>query len=178
MIITIAGQPGSGKSTAAEGLADKLGLNHYSVGNFRRKAAEKGGMTINEYNRLGEEDFSTDREADDWQKNLAKQDNFVIDGRLSFFFISNSIKVFLKVKPETAAERMFKQKRKYEKFRNVEEAVKSNKQRQDSDIKRYKKYYNINPFDEKHYDIIIDTTKLTIQKTVDKIAEEIGNRNL
>ena len=173
MIITISGLPGSGKSTVAKAIAKRLNLKHYSVGDFRREMAARKGITINELNRLGEEDFSTDKEADDWQKKLEKEDNFVIDGRLSFFFIQNSIKVFLKVKPEIAAERMVKQKRKYEKFRNVEEAVKRNKQRQESDIKRYKEYYNINPFDEKHYDIVIDTTNLSIEESNQKVIEEI-----
>ena len=41
--------------------------------------------------------------------------------------------------------------------------------RKESDKKRYKKYYDIDCFDIEHYDILIDTTELTIQEVVDKI---------
>jgi len=177
MIITISGTPGSGKSTVAKALAGKLGLKYYSVGDFRREAAAKKGMTINEYNKLGEDDFSTDNEVDEWQKkSLAKEDNFIIDGRLSFHFIPNSIKVFLKVKQEVAAERIFNEKREKEKFKSLKEALESIKKRHESDIKRYRKYYNINPFDERHYDIVVDTSDITIQEMVDKVAERIKSQ--
>ncbi len=39
MIITIAGMPGSGKTTVAKILADKLNLKRYSMGDLRGKMA-------------------------------------------------------------------------------------------------------------------------------------------
>lgn len=173
MIITIAGLPGSGKSTTAKAIAQKFNLKHYSVGDYRREMATKRGITINELNKLGETDFSTDKEADDWQKSLAKEDDFVIDGRLSFFFIPDSIKVFLKVTAEEAGRRIFKEKRENETFKDLNDAIENIKTRQSSDIKRYKKYYKINPFEEKQYDIVVDTENLSIEEGNKKVIEEI-----
>ena len=96
MIITINGTPGSGKSTVAKFLAKKLKLRHYSMCDLRRKMALEKGMTIDELNKIGEKEAWTDKDADNCQKKLGKkEDNFIIDGRLSWFFIPNQ-KMFWK----------------------------------------------------------------------------------
>ena len=72
MIITITGEPGSGKSTIGKRLAKELGYGHYYIGQIRRDAAKKKGMTLAEYNKYGEAHPETDIEVDDYQKNLGK----------------------------------------------------------------------------------------------------------
>ena len=73
MIIALSGMPGSGKSTVAKQLAEKLGWPRYYIGGLRREAARKRGMTLEEYNKLGETDPATDKEVDEMQKNSAKK---------------------------------------------------------------------------------------------------------
>ncbi|NIO22939.1 MAG: AAA family ATPase, partial [Candidatus Aenigmarchaeota archaeon] len=73
MIITIAGQAGSGKSSVAEFLAKRLGFKRYSMGDLRRKAAYERGMTLAEFNKLGEKDDFTDRFVDELQEKLGKK---------------------------------------------------------------------------------------------------------
>ena len=46
-IITISGMLGSGKSTVAKLLAQKLGYEYYSTGNAQREIAKKKAMTKN-----------------------------------------------------------------------------------------------------------------------------------
>ena len=75
MIISISGTPGAGKSTVAPMLADKLGYKRYYMGGLRREAARKRGLTIEEYNKLGETDPSTDLEVDRYQEELGKKEN-------------------------------------------------------------------------------------------------------
>lgn len=174
MIITISGKPGSGKSTIADILAKKLGMKRFSVGDFRREMAKKKGMTINELNKLGEKESFTDKDADEWQKNIGKTcDNFIIDGRLSYYFIPNSLKIFLDVSPKMGAKRIMKQKREEEKFPDLKTAVKYWHQRADSDRKRYKKYYNLDPYKFNNFDFILDASELSIEETADKISEFI-----
>ena len=174
MIITINGLPGAGKSTLAKCLAKKLKLKYYSIGQKRRELALKKGLTIDQLNKLGESNPSTDLPIDNFQKKLAKKDNTVLDGRLSWYFIPNSIKIFLKVEMEEGAGRIFKAKRKSERpYKNINDAIKEIKQRINSDKKRYKRYYNINNiYDLKNYDIIIDTTNLSIKEMCD-MAEKV-----
>ena len=38
-------------------------------------------------------------------------------------------------------------------------------------MKRYKKYYRVNYFDKKLYDLVIDTTNLTSSQVINKIME-------
>lgn len=177
MILTISGMPGSGKSTIAKILSEKLHLKHYSTGNFRREMAKRMNISINELNKLGETQDYTDKEADAWQENIGKtQNNFIIDGRLSFHFIPNSIKIFLSVSPEIGAERIRKDNRREEKSNDKKEAIKLWEERVNSDKLRYIKYYNIDPYNPKNFDLILDTSSLTPEEVVSKIVHFINQK--
>lgn len=171
MIITLSGEPGSGKSTVARMIAEKLNYKHYSMGDMRRKMALSKGMSLADLNKLGEQEFFTDKEVDEYQATLAKEeDNFVIDGRLSYHFIPNSFKVFLAGDLDVRAERVLNSIRKDERFANLEEAKQSMEERMQSDIKRYKQYYDLDPFNQKNFDFILDTTTLSKEEMVDKVT--------
>jgi cytidylate kinase len=175
MIISISGKPGSGKSSVGKIIAEKLNMKYYDMGHFRRQIAKKRGLTINELNKIGEKDFLTDKEADDFIVEKAKkEDNFVIVSRTAFHFIPNSFKVFIDVSLDTGAERIFKKSREQEKYKDFQHAKKSIEKRDLCDTRRYKKYYNIDVFDMSNYDFVIDTTNLTIEHTAQKIIEKIG----
>lgn len=175
MIITLSGFPGSGKSTVAKILEKKLNLKRYYMGGLRREAAKEKGMTIEEFNKLGETDQSTDKFVDDILVKIGKtENNLVVEGRTAFHFIPKSIKIFLDVELKEGARRTFEEKKK-SKERNetaterVEEEMKLQKERIESDRKRYMKYYGFDCYDKKKYDYIINTTK----KTPEEVAEEI-----
>jgi len=138
------------------------------------------GITIDELNKIGEKEEWTDKVVDDYQKEIGKkEDNFIIDGRLSWFFIPDSIKIFLRVRPEIAAERIFKDPRPDEEKQNSTEKLKNVLvKRYENDIKRYKKYYNLDISDLNNYDLVIDTSDMsqkeaceTILKAVKKMAK-------
>jgi len=176
MIITISGKPGSGKNTIADILAKRLKLKRYSVGDFRRAMAKKRGMTLAEYNKLGEKSICTDKDADDWQTEIGnKENNFIIDGRLSYHFIPNSIKIFLNVSPKEGSKRIMLENREEEKMKDKKEAIKMWHERMKSDIKRYKKYYNLDPYDAKQYDLVLDTSKFNIKQVSEKVLDFVKN---
>jgi len=174
MIITISGTPGSGKSTVAKELAKRLRYKHYSGGDLRGKLAIEMGITIDQLNKMGEQDPSTDRKADEYIEKLGKtEDNFVIDSRLGWHFIPNSLKVFLTVDEKVAAKRIFSDKKSHRKdepeYKSAEDVKKAIEQRMKSDSLRYKKWYNLNYLNTKNYDLAIDTTN----KTVNSIVKDI-----
>lgn len=175
MQISICGTPGSGKSTVAKIIAEKLGYKYYSIGELRRQMAEKRGLTIVEFNNLKED---TDTSFDNYQKELGeKEDNFVIEGRLSFHFVPKSLKFFFKTDLRTAAERVFKDPRSSEKkYKNLNEVLNEMKKRMDDDKKRYKKHYNLDPYNEKQFDIVIDTTNISIEEVAEKVMEAIKHK--
>lgn len=176
MIITLAGKPGSGKSVVADILAKKLNFKRYSAGNFRREMAKKRGLSLAEFNKLGEKEDFTDKDADKWQVKIGKtKNNFIIDGRLSYHFIPNSIKIFLDVSPEVGANRIMLSKRDEEKMTNKKEALKLWKERCNSDMKRYEKYYKINPYKKEQFDFVLDTSHLTVEETARKILEYLNS---
>lgn len=171
MIITVSGDAGAGKSTAAGLVAVKLGYRHYSVGDLMREIAGKRKLTLLEVSRLAERDRSIDTELDNMQVKLGKEkDSFVLDSRLGYHFIPKSFKVFLKVDTSEAARRIFGDKRKLEREnKTLMDTVKNIRQRKKSEIQRYRKYYSLNPYDAGNYDLVLDTTKLTPEETAMKI---------
>lgn len=179
MIVTISGMPGSGKSTIKALIAERFGLTPYSAGDMRGKVALERGLTIDELNALGETEAFTDRDVDEYQTRLGKtEDNFVIDGRLSWHFIPQSIKIFLTIDPSVGARRIFEAKRSAPGSRsdeplyaNVEAAERAIAERIASDHARYEKWYGINFEDPAHYDLVIDTTS----KTPEEVLESIVN---
>ncbi|MDH4329928.1 MAG: cytidylate kinase family protein [Candidatus Moranbacteria bacterium] len=183
MIITITGDLGSGKSTVGKMLAKELELERYYIGQIRRDAAKKMGMTLEEYNKYGETHPETDIDVDNYQKKLGQEkDNFLIEGRTSWFLIPHSIKLYFEVDPREGAKRVFKELQ-GENVRNevasvssVEELMKIHKKRNDSDNYRYKKYYGKDCYDKKNFDFIIDTTNLTPQEALEKTLEYIKTK--
>lgn len=178
MIITISGKPGSGKSTVVKIIAAKLGLKKYSIGDLRGKMALDRGITIDELNKVGEKEDFTDKKADEYQKKLGKEDdNFVIDGRLSYYFIPHSIKIFLDVDEGIGAKRIFAIKREDEEQEDSVEKLKDRlSKRVESDHKRYQKYYGIDFESKGNFDIIIDTTNISPEKIVDKVLSFIEQK--
>lgn len=186
MIISISGAAGSGKSTIAKMLAEKLGWPRYYIGGIRRQKAKEKGMTLAEYNKLGETDPSTDFEVDEYQKELGeKSDNFIMEGRTSWYFIPNSFKIYFDVDEKEGAKRILKdlqnsQKRNEgENLKTLEDVLKSMRERKQSDIKRYKKYYNMNVYDKKNYDYVLDTTNLSVKEVfsaVDALCGDFGKK--
>ncbi len=177
MIITITGKPGSGKTTIAKRLAAVLGVPQYYIGGLRRKMAEDRGLTLEEFNRLGEREEWTDRDVDEYQRKLGLAGkDFVIQGRTSWHFIPHSIKIFLDVTAEEGARRIFESIRKGERVpeasgaTSLESAASMLQRRVASDVRRYQKYYGIeNIYDTKPFDLVIDTT----HKTPDEVFEEV-----
>jgi len=178
MIISLSGAHGSGKSTIAQKLSEKLGWPRYYMGGLRREAAQRRGMTLSEYNKLGESDPSTDQEVDEYQKKLGEtEDNFVIEGRTSWYLIPHSLKIYLDVDEEEGNRRVFghlQQKNNRNEDRNIEninDVRESLRKRLASDRLRYKKYYNIDVNDVKNYDFYLNTTNLT----ADEVFQSVYN---
>ena len=173
MQITISGKAGSGKSTVAKLLSEKLKLKHYSIGDLMRAMANEKGIALLELNKLAENDKSIDFELDNKLKELGKtKDNFVVDGRLTAFFIPDAeFKIFLDADDKVRAERILKDKRQQEKSKSLKETISNIKKREESEKKRYQKYYGVDYMDKKLYNSVIDTTNLIPEKVVERIMK-------
>lgn len=176
MIITISGTPGSGKNTLAEGLSAKYSWEHRSIGNWIGKLArEKENKNVNDF--VSGELNSVDEIVDNWLRERNEQGgNYIIDSRTAFHFIPNSIKIYLYVSPETGAERIFKDQRSDEmKYNSVEELITTNNKRIANEKKRYQKYVE-DCHNQDHYDLIIDTTNLTIEEVKQQVIDFMNQK--
>lgn len=176
MIISISGAPGSGKTTVAEKLAASLGWPRYYMGGIRREMARKRGLTIAEYNELGEKDPSTDSEVDEYVKKLGESgEDFVIESRTAWHFLPQSLKIYLDTDEKVAARRIFRQLQS-ENQRNEggappseEDVLASIRQRVASDDYRYRKYYQIDYRARDNYDFYLDASQLTPEETLNQV---------
>lgn len=187
MIITISGTPGSGKSTVAKILVEKLSAERIYVGGIRRELARQKGMTLPELNEYARDHPETDVDIDETAsaeaRKLEKQGKVVVvEGRTQFHFIPESVKVYIKVDPEEGARRIWKdlqikeiqQQRNEGRITTFEQMKQRTLEREEEDALRYKKYYEIDPRNESQYDLVLDSTKLRPEEVVKKVMTFIG----
>lgn len=183
MIITLSGAAGSGKSTIAQRLATELKWPRYYIGAIRREEARKRGLSLEEYNKLGETDPQTDIDVDEYQKKLGQEeDNFIIEGRTSWHFIPHSLKIYLDVSLDEAAKRVFLSLQKNDDrnegkdLKTLETVKDSIQRRAESDALRYRKYYDLDVNDKDHYDLYLDTTSLNPNEVYSLVFDFVKNR--
>ena len=171
-IITISGVIGSGKSTVAKMLSQKLGWQYYSTGMAQRKIAEEMGITTTELNARAVTDKSIDERIDAVFKNPPwGNDNCIVDSRLAFHFIPNSYKVCLTVQNDVAGRRIFNdsERSSEKKYRSIKEASESAQKRHELEMKHFKKNYKLDIDNKDNFDLIIDTTLLTPEQVCQAI---------
>lgn len=152
MIITISGAPGTGTTTLARGLAASLGLRWINSGEIFRRIASEKNISVKEMNRLAEKGPEIDYQIDDAQKALAREGSGVFEGRLSGHLLPADLKVLLKADLRARAERIARRESKL-----PEDAMQETRAREESEARRYKKYYNIDINDLSVYDLVVDT---------------------
>lgn len=161
-IVTVAGSPGSGKSSTAKAVAAALGFRHFSSGDlFRRLAAERG-ESIEAVNISAEVQRDIDLRVDQLLQEMYRtQDRLVIDSRMAWRWMPLSFKAFLVLDPDTAAVRIFdnvrEEGRQSEDAKSVEEARTSIDRRFASEQKRYRALYDVNPTDPLNFDLVVNT---------------------
>lgn len=176
MIITVSGKPGSGKSTIGKLLAERLDVAHVSAGDFMREIAAERGMTVLALSEVAEEDPAIDREIDQRSARFGRSEqDLVIDARLAWYFIPDAVKVFLDVSLDVAAERIFEAGRLAER-ENVDLAAtrRNIEERTRSESSRYVEYYDVDYLNLSHYDLVVDTSYLSVEEVVSRILDHVA----
>jgi cytidylate kinase len=172
-VVTVSGRPGSGKSTVARNLAARLSYDHVSSGDFMRQMAAERGISVLELSKDAETSKVIDHEIDSRTATLGRErDGFVMDSRLAWHFIPDSIKVFLEVRPSVAARRIYGDDRTEERENvDFEATVASTAARAESEAKRYTDYYGVDYTDHTNYDLVVDTSEISVEAVVEAILE-------
>ena len=140
-----------------------------------REMASERGLSILEFSRTAEDRKTIDQEIDARTVRLSEEsDDFVIDARLGWHFIPQSFKVFLEVTPEVAAQRIYGAQRGSEKENiTLEETQRAIEERTRSERARYQKFYDLDYAAHGQYDLVVDTSDLTIDEVVHTILDSL-----
>ncbi len=163
MKITISGLPGTGKTTVAKLLSEKLGIKLISAGDIFRRLAEQKGLTLEEFGKLAEENPEIDFLVDRTQKELAeKEKDAVIDGRLSGWFVKDAdLRVWLFADAEIRYSRIASRESK-----DISVARLETKKREELEKRRYSKFYSIDLEDTSIYDLSINSGRFYPEEIV------------
>ena len=170
MIITIGGLAGTGTTTLAEVLSDRLEVPYISAGSVFREMAAEHGMSVLEFSEFAEGNDDIDKEIDKRQAEKAKSsDNLIIEGRLSAFFVDNAdLKVSLITPFDVRSKRIAQREDK-----SVDIAKDEIITREKSEALRYKEIHNIDISNMEIYDLIINTDSFDPQSISEIIIQTL-----
>ena len=154
MIITIGGLAGTGTTTLAQVLSEKLNVPYISAGFIFREMAAERGMSVLEFSEFAEGNDEIDKEIDKRQAEKAKStDNLILEGRLSAFFVDNAdLRICLMTPFDVRSKRIAEREDK-----SVDVAKSEIIIREESEVLRYKEIHNIDISNMEIYDLIINT---------------------
>ncbi len=169
MRITISGPPGSGTTTVARILAKKLGFKLISAGEIFRKLAAERGMTLEEFSKYAETNPDIDFYIDRLQKEMAeKEDNVVVEGRLSGWMVKDAFKVWIYASPEVRYRRIAKREGK-----DLARVRSETKKREELEKRRYKKFYSIDLDDISVYHLAINSEHFAPEEIAEIILKAL-----
>ncbi len=173
MRVTISGPIGSGKSSVGKKLASLLGYEFYSGGTFFRQLASQHGMTLEDFNTYAEKHKEIDLQQDDLILDfMQSHDNVVVESRLvGWLCFSNNVesfRIFLDAPFTVRALRVSGRE-------NIDHEIVRRRvhEREASELKRYRDFYDLDYREGRFYDLVINTEKLSVDQVVKRIYEEL-----
>lgn len=169
MIITIGGLAGTGTTTAAKVLSEKLDIPFLSTGSIFREMAKERGMSVLEFSEFAENDNSIDIEIDRRQAELAESsENLIIEGRLSAYFVEADLKLWLITPFDVRAQRIAEREDKTVDLAKEEIII-----REESEALRYKEIHDIDISSMDIYDLVINSGSFLPEQIADIVINTL-----
>jgi cytidylate kinase len=165
--ISITGDLGSGKSTVAKEIGEKLRFRYLSTGAIQRQLGQEKGMNTLEFNKFMDNNKEIDDYIDQKLKDINDQkESYILDSRLAWHFVKNSFKVYLMASDEVAASRvMIDEKRVGEPSAiDIQTKINDLKERRKIENVRFEKSYGIQPDIYKDFDAVVDTSSRSVSE--------------
>lgn len=173
MIITLGGLPGSGKTTVARILADKLKMEYINAGDIFRNLAAKKGMTLEEFGFFAERNPNIDKAIDKKLLEIARRDNVILEGRLAGIMLElndvEALKVWLEAPLDVRVKRISGRDTK-----STEAALADTQMREKSEWDRYYNIYHVDIRDLSVYNLVIKTQDRTPEDIADEIIKKFN----
>lgn len=174
-IVTISGRPGSGTSSVAKHTAELLRYRCFSTGELFRRIAHDRGVSVDDLNIDAGRDDYIDHEIDQIIQTLGEQSSqIVINSRLGYHWIHSSFKVYLMVPTEIGAQRISQQMvhsaHKGETALPLTQQIAAIERRVVLEHDRYYDLYALDTSNMRPFDLVIDTTELTVEEVSRRIV--------
>lgn len=168
MLITIGGLPGSGTTSVAKLLAEKLQRKRMDAGDIWDEMARERETDVLGLNLIAENDPSIDLELDKKLIEKARiNENGIMESRLIGYFCHQedipSFKIWLTADSEVRVDRLKGAGRSSEKVT----------EREASEKKRYLELYSIDIDDLSVYDLVVNTNEITPEEIVELIITKL-----
>jgi predicted cytidylate kinase len=173
MLITISGPSGSGKSSVAKVLSEKLGLPTVDVGRIFRRMAKEKGMSVGEFGRYAEKHKKLDEELDERVIRMARRrKDLILQSRLAGLMTARygmpAVRIWIDASTKTRAARISRRE-----GRPAAQILKETTRRDMDNLKRYKQTYGLDLNDRSVYDIVVKTDDLTINQVVASLLKSL-----
>ena len=173
MIITLGGLPGSGKTTVARILADRLKMEYINAGDIFRNLAAKKGMTLEEFGYFAERNPNIDKAIDKKLLEIARRDNVILEGRLAGIMLElndvEALKVWLEAPLDVRVKRISGRDTK-----SIEASLADTQVREKSEWDRYYNIYHVDIRDLSVYNLVIKTQDRTPEDIADEIIKKFN----
>lgn len=167
MIVTINGTIASGKSAIGKMLAETLNYEYFSTGQIYREEAESKGLTVKEYLDYCDSNPDIHRSLEQKVKTYVKgKDNIIIDGRMAWYAIPDSLKLYLHCSENTAALRILGTKRTAQNTNTLDDCLADIKNRYRVEQEQFKSIYGVDIHDMKQYDLCVKTDTRSLNDIV------------
>lgn len=172
MRILLSGLSGTGSTTAAERIAADLGLDYVYGGQIFRNLAVERGVSLEELAESLETNQETEREIDRRLIGEGMRDNVLVEGRTIGWIFPTEIPALRIWLTCDIGERLSRVQRREHHPRSAENLLR----REASDNRRYRALYGIEPEDFSPFQLVLDTTRLSVDEVVEHIGAFVRRR--
>jgi cytidylate kinase len=169
VLVTVSGLPGSGTSTVAHLLAQRLGVAHVDGGTVFRAMASERGLDLRAFSAVAEANPDIDVELDARLAAFARGGNLVLESRLAGWIAANEgiagTRVWIDGDERVRAQRVARREE-----IELPQALEANRAREASERRRYATLYGIDLDDRSVYDLVIDATNESAESVAESIA--------